>query len=421
MARPMVFQTNFTRVIAQHLLRNTCAGAQPPGRPRGSGGRSRAPRWWDHEHRDLARHPWRSRGPRASARRCAPGRPRCRAARARRARAARTIGAFSPTPAVNDDRVDAAELRRVRADVLAEAVHVHVEGEGRRGVARRAPLEHVAHVVGAGEPEQAAALVEQRRRSRRVDSPARGAGGTSTAGSMSPERVPMTSPSSGVRPIEVSTERPPRSAQTDAPLPRCSTIWWSSASGRPSSTRRLLATRTGATCRGSRTGARRTARRARRRSRRCTRPAAASGGTRCRTPRRAARREAPARGARCRQVRRVVQRRELGELVDRRLDHVVMSVGSKKRSAAVHDAVADGDRGARRAAARARRTRRASREAGVVIGDRQLALVVASSASEPVAEASRTTCASHGRRLADPLDEPGRERALGGRCRSAGT
>ena len=44
-------------------------------------------------------------------------------------------------------------------------------------------------------------------------------------GSMSPERVPITSPSSGVRPIEVSNERPPSTAHADAPLPRWSTIW----------------------------------------------------------------------------------------------------------------------------------------------------------------------------------------------------
>ncbi len=48
---------------------------------------------------------------------------------------------------------------------------------------------------------------------------------------MSPERVPITRPSIGVNPIEVSTGRPPTIADADAPLPRCSTIWLSLASG----------------------------------------------------------------------------------------------------------------------------------------------------------------------------------------------
>ena len=40
------------------------------------------------------------------------------------------------------------------------------------------------------------------------------------AGSRSPERVPITSPSSGVKPMEVSTLRPRSTAATEAPLPR---------------------------------------------------------------------------------------------------------------------------------------------------------------------------------------------------------
>ena len=35
---------------------------------------------------------------------------------------------------------------------------------------------------------------------------------------MSPERVPITSPSSGVIPIDVSTAAPPRIADTEAPV-----------------------------------------------------------------------------------------------------------------------------------------------------------------------------------------------------------
>ncbi len=41
---------------------------------------------------------------------------------------------------------------------------------------------------------------------------------------MSPQRVPITRSSSGVSPIEVSTATPPRTADAEAPLPRCNTI-----------------------------------------------------------------------------------------------------------------------------------------------------------------------------------------------------
>ena len=54
-----------------------------------------------------------------------------------------------------------------------------------------------------------------------------------TPGSTSPERVPITRPSMGVSPIDVSTGRPPTIADADAPLPRCSTIWLSVSSGTP--------------------------------------------------------------------------------------------------------------------------------------------------------------------------------------------
>ena len=45
-----------------------------------------------------------------------------------------------------------------------------------------------------------------------------------TAGSMSPVRVPIMRPSRGVRPMEVSIGLPFLTAEADAPLPRCRTI-----------------------------------------------------------------------------------------------------------------------------------------------------------------------------------------------------
>ena len=54
-----------------------------------------------------------------------------------------------------------------------------------------------------------------------------------TAGSTSPDRVPITNPSSGAMPMDVSTQTPPSIAAADAPLPRCSVTSLVSASGLP--------------------------------------------------------------------------------------------------------------------------------------------------------------------------------------------
>ena len=50
---------------------------------------------------------------------------------------------------------------------------------------------------------------------------------------MLPERVAMTRPSRGVKPIVVSTDRPPRMAARDAPAPRWQLTMRSSSTGRP--------------------------------------------------------------------------------------------------------------------------------------------------------------------------------------------
>ena len=55
------------------------------------------------------------------------------------------------------------------------------------------------------------------------------------AGSISPLLVPIISPSSGVKPMLVSTHFPPFIAQTDAPEPICRLIAFSSFSSLPSS------------------------------------------------------------------------------------------------------------------------------------------------------------------------------------------
>ncbi len=69
-----------------------------------------------------------------------------------------------------------------------------------------------------------------------------------------PDRVAITRPSSGVNPIVVSTDRPPRAAHSDAPAPRWHVTTRSSAvAGRATGGRRG-ARRTRARARGSRSG-----------------------------------------------------------------------------------------------------------------------------------------------------------------------
>ena len=78
---------------------------------------------------------------------------------------------------------------------------------------------------------------------------------STTAGSTSPERVPITRPSSGVRPIEVSTLRPLATARR---WRRCRGAGRSrsTSSTRGRAAARPRARRTRARCRGSRSGAR---------------------------------------------------------------------------------------------------------------------------------------------------------------------
>ena len=85
--------------------------------------------------------------------------------------------------------------------------------------------------------------------------------------------------------MEVSTDRPPRTAVAEAPLPRCSTTRLVSSTGRAEEGGGSARDDRRATCRGSRSdgsGARRATRAA---PHRCTPPAASSGGRRCRTRR----------------------------------------------------------------------------------------------------------------------------------------
>jgi ribulose-phosphate 3-epimerase len=58
---------------------------------------------------------------------------------------------------------------------------------------------------------------------------------------LSPDRVPITSPSSGVKPMLVSIDSPPLIAQAEQPLPRCRVTIRTSARSRPVSVRQRCA------------------------------------------------------------------------------------------------------------------------------------------------------------------------------------
>ena len=55
------------------------------------------------------------------------------------------------------------------------------------------------------------------------------------AGSIQPDRVPIGTPSRGVRPMEVSMHLPPFTAEMDEPLPRWHTMILRSSAGLPQS------------------------------------------------------------------------------------------------------------------------------------------------------------------------------------------
>ena len=116
---------------------------------------------------------------------------------------------------------------------------------------------------------------------------------SSRPGSTEPGRVAMTRPSRGVKPIVVSTERPPATAASDAPAPRWAVTRRSSESGRPSSPRRA-GRRRRARGRESRSGAAPSARPTPPGAHRSKPPREGCGERRCRSRRRPAARGAVA-------------------------------------------------------------------------------------------------------------------------------
>ena len=121
------------------------------------------------------------------------------------------------------DDVGVAKQHHVGADVLAQPVNVDLVGQLRVGVAGFDETVELPEVDLAPEtrtPERRFSIVSMSA----MVMPAVRFRYMMTPGSTSPDRVPITRPSIGVSPIDVSCGRPPTIADADAPLPRCSTI-----------------------------------------------------------------------------------------------------------------------------------------------------------------------------------------------------
>ena len=173
-------------------------------------------------------------------------------------RAARAAAAlFSPTPAVNDDDVEPAELREVGADVVrgGGARRLEREPAPHRRRSTPPPARRACRRCRSG-PSRPLRLLS-RSSSSSIDSPAARCRWTSTAGSRSPERVPITRPSSGVSPIEVSTERPPSIARRRRAVAEVQHDLLQLGERPAEEARRPAPRRTCARCRGIRSGGRR--------------------------------------------------------------------------------------------------------------------------------------------------------------------
>ena len=134
---------------------------------------------------------------------------------------ARTKVAFSPMPPVKTIASTRPALTDEPGDRLGDAVAEHVDGERGPLVAGDGGLVERPHVVRQpGDAEQARALVEDVGDvlGALVQAPSPCA--AMIAGSIEPERVPITTPSSGVSPMVVSTLLPFLTAAQEQPLPR---------------------------------------------------------------------------------------------------------------------------------------------------------------------------------------------------------
>ena len=165
----------------------------------------------------------------------------------------------SPTPAVKTSASRPPSEAVMRGDRGGDAMHEDRERERRPGWAERSQLVDRAALArrDRARPESVLERVDSiastsRRRVRRRCS--------TISGSIEPERVAIGTPSSGLKPIVVSTERPSRTAVTEQPPPRWHTTSavGSSARARPPMRRRARGSRSGG-CPSRRASARGTA------------------------------------------------------------------------------------------------------------------------------------------------------------------
>ena len=121
------------------------------------------------------------------------------------------------------EHVEAAQGRGHGGDLAAQAVDVDVDGQAACGSPRSAAAATSRmSPVPAGRPARPArpeACSSSLASSSAVTPPC-SSSQSSRPGSTLPERVAMTRPSSGVKPIVVSTDRPSRTAASEAPAPR---------------------------------------------------------------------------------------------------------------------------------------------------------------------------------------------------------
>ena len=179
---------------------------------------SRAPRWWERRAprpRNSSALMRRSPRPGDWLRVSSTTIPR----RSRPARASRrTSTLFSPTPAVKVMTSTPTEFDHVRADVVAQPMDVDVVGEFRGAGRRRRPC--CSSARKSFTPHRP--LSPERRLSRSSMSstliPALRFRCSMTPASMSPLRVPITRPSSGVNPIDVSIGAPPADRRRRRPV-----------------------------------------------------------------------------------------------------------------------------------------------------------------------------------------------------------
>ena len=153
----------------------------------------------------------------------------------------------------------------------------------------------------------------RRRRCRRAPRARAGA-----PGRPSPERVAITRPSSGVKPIVVSTETPAATAASEAPAPRWHVTIRSTSTGRPASSAARARRRTRARARGSRSGGAPSARATRRAAHRSRPPAGivrVERGVEARD-RRHVRAAMPSPAASACERLRLVERREVGQRLE---------------------------------------------------------------------------------------------------------